>query len=69
MQIVRRDSGPDTGASLLPQHLLAILPDSTLESGGEGNRIASGQMPTGAAPRAVFHGAVHSSGDGHPGNY
>jgi len=46
MLVVRRDSGPDMGALLPPLQLLERPAKSTLEGGGQGDGLDSGQMPT-----------------------
>jgi len=46
MLVVRRDRGPDAGAPLPPLQPVERPAESTLESGGEGNGMESGQMPT-----------------------
>jgi len=46
MLVVRREGGPDAGAPLPPLQQVEGLAESTLDSGGEGNGMESGQMPT-----------------------
>jgi len=46
MLVVCRDSGPDAGAPLPPLQPVERPAESTLESGGKGDGLESGQMPT-----------------------
>jgi len=62
--VVRRDDNTDAGAPLSPLQPVERPSENALESGGEGDGLESGQMPTRAGLRAVFHGKVRSSGDG-----
>jgi len=49
MLLVRRKGGPDAGAPLPPLQPVEIPAESTLDSGGEGKGMESGQMPTRAS--------------------
>jgi len=44
--VVSRESVPDTGAPLPPLQPVEISPDRTVEGGGRGDGLESGQMPT-----------------------
>jgi len=44
--VVWRDSGPDAGAPLPPLQPVERPAESTLEGGGKGDGLESGQMPT-----------------------
>jgi len=46
MLVVRRDNGRDAGAPLPPQQSVERPAESTLESGGKGDGLERGQMPT-----------------------
>ena len=46
MLVVRRDSGPDAEARLLPLQLVERPAESALESGGKSDRLESRQMLT-----------------------
>ena len=46
MLVVRREGGPDAGAPLPSLQPVKRPAESTLDSGGEGNGMESGQMPT-----------------------
>jgi len=48
MLVVRRDSDPHAGAPLPPLQPVERPAESALETGGEGNGLESGQMPTSA---------------------
>jgi hypothetical protein len=69
MLVVFRDSGPDAGAPLPQLQPVERPPQSTLECGGKGDGMESGQMPTRAGLRAVFHGKMRLIGGGLPGGY
>jgi len=66
---VCRDSGPDAGAPFPPVQPVESPAEGTLESGGKGDRLESGQMLTSAGLCAVFHGRMRSSRGGLPGGY
>jgi len=44
--VVWRDSVPDAGAPLPPLQRVERSPERTVEGGGEGDGLESGQMPT-----------------------
>jgi len=46
MLVVQRDSGPDTRAPHPPLQPVERPAESTLEGGGKGDGLESGQMPT-----------------------
>ena len=46
MLVVRRDSGLDARAPLPPLQPVERPAESTLEGGGKGDGVESGQMPT-----------------------
>jgi hypothetical protein len=69
MVVVRRDSGPDVGAPLPPLQPVKRQAESALESGRDSDGLESGQMPTRAGLRAVFHANVRSSGGELPRGY
>jgi len=46
MLVVCRDSGPDAGAPFPPLQPVESPAEGTLESGGKGDGLESGQMPT-----------------------
>ena len=66
----RRNAGsPDSGTPLPPLPPVESPAEITMEGGGKGDRLESGQMPTRTDLRAVIHRRVQPSGDGLPGSY